>query len=69
MSETSSTTAVAVNRPISTEPATSTLRATFQINSTKLYVPVVTSSIIDSTEFSENIKEGFKRTFFFLEQI
>ena len=36
--------------------------ATFQINNTKLYVPVVTSSVNDNINFSENVKQGFKRT-------
>ena len=36
--------------------------ATFQINNTKLYVPVVILSINDSIKFLENIKQGFKRT-------
>ena len=34
----------------------------FVITSTKLYVPVVTFSIIDNIEFLENMKQGFKRT-------
>ena len=33
-----------------------------RITITKLYVPVVTLSIIDNIEFLENIKQGFKRT-------
>ena len=40
----------------------STTGATFQINNTKLYVPVVILSINDSIKFLENIKQGFKRT-------
>ena len=36
--------------------------ATFKINSTKLYVPVVTVSINDNIRFLENIKPKFKRT-------
>ena len=36
--------------------------ATFQINNTKLYAPVVTLSINDNIKFLENIKQGFKRT-------
>ena len=36
--------------------------ATFQINNTKLYVPVVTLSITDNINVLENIKQGFKRT-------
>ena len=38
---------------------TSTL---FQINRTKLYVPVVTLSKNDNTKFLENMEQGFKRT-------
>ena len=34
----------------------------FIITTTKLYVPVVTSSINDNIKFLENIKQGFKRT-------
>ena len=33
------------------------------IASTKLYVPVVTSSIDDNIKFSENIKQRFKVQF------
>ena len=36
--------------------------ATFQINSTKLYAPVVTLSINNNIKFSENLKQGFKIT-------
>ena len=36
--------------------------ATFQINSTKLFVPVVTLSINYAIKFLENLKQGFKRT-------
>ena len=39
-----------------------TTKATFQIDNAKLYVPVVTSSINDKIKFSENVKQGFKRT-------
>ena len=34
----------------------------FVIISSKLYVPVLTLSIIDKIKFLENIKQGFKRT-------
>ena len=34
----------------------------FQINNAKLYVPVLTLSVNDNIKFSENIKQGFKRT-------
>ena len=36
--------------------------ANFLINSTKLYVPVITFSINDNIKFLESIKPGFKRT-------
>ena len=42
-------------------PAIQTTEATFQINNAKLYVPVVTLSIIHNIKFLENIKQGFKR--------
>ena len=38
--------------------------ATFQINNAKLYVPVITLFINGDIKFLENIKQGFKRTFF-----
>ena len=37
---------------------------TFQINNTKLYVPLVTFSISHNIKFLENIKQGFKRIIF-----
>ena len=36
--------------------------ATFQINSAKLNVPIVTLSTNDNIKFLENIKQGFQRT-------
>ena len=39
-------------------------RVNFMITSTKRYVPVVTLSIKNNIEFLENIKQVFKRTFF-----
>ena len=41
--------------------ATATTGTTFQINNTKLCLPVVTFSINDSIKFLENIKQRFKR--------
>ena len=41
-----------------------TTRTIFQINNTKLYVPVVTLSTIDNIKFSENIKQGLKWTIY-----
>ena len=46
------------------ELATATTGATFQINNTKLYVPVVTLPINDNIKFLGNIKQGFKRTIY-----
>ena len=42
--------------------AIQTTSATFQINNTKLYVPVLTLSIIDNIKFLEIIKQRFIRT-------
>ena len=42
--------------------ATLTIGATFQINNTRIYVPVVTLSINDIIKFLENLKPRFKRT-------
>ena len=42
--------------------AASRTNALFQINSTKLYVPVVTLSKNDNIKFLENMGQGFKRT-------
>ena len=44
------------------EPSIQTTGATFQIHNAKLYVPVVMSSTNDNITFSENIKQGFKRS-------
>ena len=41
---------------------TLTTGAIFQINNTKLYVPVVSFSINDNTKFLEHVKQEFKRT-------
>ena len=43
-------------------PSTQTSGATFQINSTDLYVPVVSLSINDKIKFLENKEQEFKRT-------
>ena len=50
------------SNPVEYKVATQITSATFQINNAKLYVPVVTLSIIDNITFLKNIKEGFKRT-------
>ena len=42
------------------EPAILTIEATFQTNSFKLYVPVVTLSINDNIDLLENLEQGFK---------
>ena len=49
------------NPPVSTVVATETDSAPFQINNTKLYVPVVNLSINDNIKFLENIKKGFTK--------
>ena len=41
--------------------ATVTSGATFQINNTKLYVPVVNLPINDNIKFLENIRQRLKR--------
>ena len=41
--------------------AISTTSTLFQINSTKFYVPVVTSFINNNIRFLKNLKQGFKR--------
>ena len=50
------------NRPVSNVPAIQTTATTFQINNSKLYVPVVILSINNNIKFLENIKQGSKRT-------
>ena len=52
------------NPSILTKEARKTNNATFQINNTKLYVPVGTLLIKDNIKFLENIKQGFKRKVF-----
>ena len=42
--------------------ATETPGATFHINSTNIFLPVVTLSINGKIKFSENIKQRFKIT-------
>ena len=41
-----------------------TTKGTFQINNLNFYVPFVTLSINDNTNFLEITKQGFKRTIF-----
>ena len=60
-SEISRTDALAANPHNPARAATDTTGATFQINSTKLYVPVVTLFLNDNIKFLENIKQEFKR--------
>ena len=52
------------NPPIQHLPEGFTTRAIYQIISAKLYVPAVTLSINDNIIFSENVKQGFKRTIY-----
>ena len=42
--------------------ASKTTEATFQINSTKFSVSIVTLYINDYIKYSENMNQGFKRT-------
>ena len=58
ISEISRKAPVAGDNPVN---ATETKDATFQINNTKLCVPVVTVSINDNIKFLENINQGFKK--------
>ena len=53
----------ATNLPIASISEGSTTDVTFEINSTKLYVSVVTFFINDNVKFSENIKQRFKKHF------
>ena len=63
ISEISITPAIAdnpgANPPVPVVAARQTTGVKFQINNTKLYVPVVNLSINDNIKFLENIKEGF----------
>ena len=49
------------NPPTDRVPGTKTLNETFQINSAKLYAPVVTSYIKNNLKFLESIKQRFKK--------
>ena len=48
--------------PVVYEVETSATGLEFQINSIKLYVPVVSLPINDNIKFLENAKQGFERT-------
>ena len=50
------------NPPVPGVTAIQTTGATFQINNTKIYVPVDTLSINDNIKVLENIKQGLKKT-------
>ena len=52
----------ASNSHVAHARATSTTSALFQINSTKIYVPVVSLAVNNNIKFLENLKQGFKRT-------
>ena len=52
----------AANPHIQHLPERTTTKASFQINSAKLYVPLITLSVNGIVKFLENIKQGFKRT-------
>ena len=47
--------------PVLNVEATTTTSATFQINNTKLYIPVATFSINDNIKFLELLKQRFRR--------
>ena len=49
------------NPPVSDREATLTTGATFQINNTKLYVPIVALAISDNIKFLEHLKQGCRR--------
>ena len=49
------------NPPVQAAEETQTTSTKFQINGTKLNVPVVTLSINNNVKFLENIKQGFRR--------
>ena len=51
-----------VNLPLPARPATQTSGTTFQINSTKVYVPAKSLSINNNINFLENLRRAFKRT-------
>ena len=46
--------------PVACEVTTQTASEKFQLNNVKLYVLVVTLSIIDKIKFLKNVKQGFK---------
>ena len=50
------------NPTIANAPATLATSALFQINSTKIYVPVVTLDMNDNIKFFENMEQEFKGT-------
>ena len=49
------------NYPTAADSATSPTSAKFQINSTKLYFPVIILFINDNNKFLENVKQRFKK--------
>lgn len=51
----------AVVPPTPTEPAMTTTAATFQINTTKRYFPVVNFPIKNNLKFLENLKKELKK--------
>ena len=63
ISEIYKTPEIATNPPTQTESATTTEGA-FQINSVKLFVPVVTLSKNKNMKSLEHLKQGFKRTLY-----
>ena len=61
MSKTLNNAKVPANSDASEHTEGSTTDATFEINSAKLYFPVVTLSINVNIKFFENLNQGFKR--------
>ena len=51
-----------VNTHVAEVAAIQTTGATFQINNAKRYVLVLTLFVNDNTKFSENLKQGLKKT-------
>ena len=58
--EISRTLEVLANTTTECAPPTQTTEATFQLNSTRLYMPVLTLSTNDDIRCLENIKQGLK---------
>ena len=53
---------------ISTAPDDNNRTTTFRITSTKLHVPIVTSSTKDNVNLTKQLNEGFKRSVYWSER-